>query len=183
MATVASSLSAEEFWMLPDDGLRCELVRGRIVTMNMPGFRHGEICVNVTVILSAHIKSCKCGRLVSNDTGVQTERDPDTVRGADLAYYSYGRLPQGTSPDRYPSVAPEIVFEVRSPWDRWSEIQIKVGEYLNADVLAVCVLDPETDTVTVYRANEPPRVLRGDDELLFPGILDDFRMPVLRFFE
>lgn len=183
MATVATLLTAEEFWMLPDDGQISELVRGRIVTMNMPGFRHGEICVNVSVILSGHIKPRQTGRLVSNDSGVQTEHDPDTVRGADVAYYSFARLPKGSSPDRYPTVSPEIVFEVRSPWDRWPEIQSKVGEYLKADVLAVCVLDPETDTLTAYRADVPPQVLRGDDQLVFPDILPEFRVAVREFFE
>ena len=55
------------------------------------------------------------GHVVSNDSGVVTERDPDTVRGADVAFYSYGRVPPGPFPRGYLAVAPELVFEVRSP--------------------------------------------------------------------
>ena len=29
------------------------------------------------------------GHVLSNDSGVITERDPDTVRGADISFYSY----------------------------------------------------------------------------------------------
>src|SRR5688572_18497496 len=130
MATVETLLTAEEFWMLPDDGRPSELVRGRIVYMNMPGFRHGEICVNIVGLLREHIRPRRLGRAVCNDSGVQTEHEPDTVRGADVAYYSFARLPASSSPASYPEVSPEIVFEVRSPSDRWSEIQTKVGEYL-----------------------------------------------------
>jgi len=183
MATVETLLTVEEFWMLPDEGQPLELVRGRVVAMNQPGFRHGEICGNILGIVREHVRSRKIGRAVCNDSGVQTELDPDTVRGADVAYYSFARLPAGTSPDRYPDVSPEIVFEVRSPWDRWSEIQVKVGEYLRAKVLVVCVVDPETESVIVYRGDQGPQTLEGNEELTFPGVLDEFRVPVSLIFE
>lgn len=183
MATVETLLTAKEFWMLPDDGRTTELVRGRIVTMNMPGFRHGEICGNIVGILREHVRPRKLGRTVCNDSGVQTEHDPDTVRGADVSYYSFARLPAGDSPNSYPDVSPEIAFEVKSPSDRWSEIELRVGEYLRANVLVVCVVDPVNESLTVYRADQPSQTLRGQEELTFPGILDDFRAHVSAFFE
>ena len=42
-------------------------------------------------------KRADLGRVVTNDSGIVTQRDPDTVRGADVAYYSYARLPKGGS--------------------------------------------------------------------------------------
>lgn len=183
MATVDTLLTAREFWMLPDDGQLTELVRGRIVTLNMPGFRHGEICGNIVGILREHVRPRKIGRAVCNDSGVQTEHDPDTVRGADAAYYSFSRLPIGNSPESYPDVSPEIAFEVKSPSDRWSEIQLKIGEYLGANVLTVCVFDPENETITVYRSDQPPQTLGGQQEVTFPGILDEFHVPASEFFE
>jgi Uma2 family endonuclease len=44
MATAEALLTAEEFERMPDPGYPTELVRGRIVAMNPPGFRHGEVC-------------------------------------------------------------------------------------------------------------------------------------------
>lgn len=183
MATVDTLITAEGFFLLPDDGRPSELVRGRIVYMNMPGFRHGRVCVRVVWIVSNHVIPREIGRVVSNDSGVQTEHDPDTVRGADVAYYSFSRLPPDQDPSGYPEVSPEIVFEVLSPSDRWSEIQGKVGEYLSAKVVTVCVLDPELETIIVYHADRPPQTLHGDDELTFPGVLDEFRVRVRTFFE
>jgi hypothetical protein len=43
--------------------------------------------------------------VLSNDTGVVTERGPDTVRGADISFYSYARVPKGPLPDRYLGLA------------------------------------------------------------------------------
>src|SRR5262249_28420667 len=121
--------------------------------------------------------------VVGNDSGVITERDPDTVRGADVAFYSYQRVPPGPLPRRYLAVVPELVFEVRSPSDRWSHILEKVVEYLQAGVTLVCVLDEVTETARVYRADQPEQVFTADQDLTLPEVLPDFRLPVRRFFE
>ncbi|MFO0930193.1 MAG: Uma2 family endonuclease [Gemmataceae bacterium] len=75
------------------------------------------------------------------------------------------------------------MFEVRSPTDRWAAINAKVGEYMDAGVLVVCVLDPETATLTVHQADELTRVLEVDDEFALPTLLGDFRTPVRSFLE
>ncbi len=183
MATVEKLLTAEEFEQLPDDGQVTELVRGRIVPSNMPLPCHGEICGRVVWLLQSHATERDLGRVVCNDSGVITERDPDTVRGADVAFYSYTRVPKGPLPLHYLPVAPDVTFEVRSPGDRWSEILIKVGEYLRAGVIAVCVLDPATLRAHVYREDTPAEVFDADDALLLPPPLDGFRVQIRRFFE
>ncbi|MBI1915190.1 MAG: Uma2 family endonuclease [Planctomycetes bacterium] len=177
-------LTAEEYRLLPDDGRPTELIRGRVVEMNMPAPRHGYFCANITEVVSGFVRQHDLGRVMSNDSGVVTHRGPDTVRGADVCYYSYLRLPKGPLPEGYLPVTPELIFEVRSPTDRWSQVIAKVGEYLNAAVLVVCVLDPQTETLTVYHADEIQRVLTADDELSLPDLLGpDSRVPVRRFFE
>jgi Uma2 family endonuclease len=184
MATATETLlTAEEYGRLPDNRQRTELVRGRIVTLNMPYPRHGEFCATIAYLVRRHLDDRDIGRVVCNDSGTITERNPDTVRGMNVAYYSYGRVPKGPLPRRYLDVSPELVFEVRSPSDRWSEIHAKVGEYLGAGVLAVCVVDEQTETATVFRTDQPPQVLRADEEFLLPDILGDFRVTVRRFFE
>lgn len=167
-------MTAEEFAVLPADGRRKELVRGRVVLMNMPFPRHGVICARIAHLLLGFVEAHGLGRVLSNDAGVITQRHPDTVRGADVAYYSYARLPKGALPDHYPSLAPEIVFEVVSPTDRPGDVIRKVGEYLEAGVNFVCIVDPEEETVTVYAQDQAVRMLRGKDELTFPAFLAGF---------
>jgi Uma2 family endonuclease len=183
MATVEALLTAEEYGRLPDDGRRTELVRGRIVAMNMPYPRHGQICVQTVYLLKRYLDEDDRGQVVCNDSGVITERDPDTVRGADVAFYSYARAPKGPLPKGYLPVAPDAVFEVHSPDDRWNKIHKKVGEYLNAGVTVVCVLDPDPQTIHGFHADRPAQVLQKDDEFALPEILGNFRVPVRRFFE
>ena len=108
---------------------------------------------------------------------------PDTVRGADVCYNSYTRLPKGPLPEGYLPVAPELVVEVRSPTDRWLQVIAKVGEYLNAGVTVVCVLDPDPETAHLFYSDQPTRVLTADEDWAVPERFGDFRVPVRRFFE
>lgn len=184
MSTVVEPLlSAEEFARLPDRGVPMELIRGRIVHMNVPAPRHGQICSKIGRFVGNRADQHQLGHVVSNDSGVVTERGPDTVRGPDIAFYSYSRFPPGPLPEGYLAAVPELVFEVRSPTDRWSRILAKVSEFLDVGVTAVCVLDQMSETLQVYRIDELPRTLHNSDELHLPDILGDFRVAVQRFFE
>lgn len=176
-------LTAEEYAALPDDGRMTELVHGRILEMPPASFRHGVLCNRVGRLLGNFVEDRKLGWVINNDAGVITERGPDTVRGPDVAYFSFAKVPKDQSLEGYPSVPPELVFEVRSPSDRWAAITAKVGEYLTAGVLVVCVLDPETESMMVYPANAIARRLTADDELTLQEALPDFRVPVRQFFD
>jgi len=183
MATVEATLiTAEEFLALPDNGQPCELVKGRVVYMNPPGVRHGGVCVNTCYLVRSFLDIHDLGRLASNDSGVITERDPDTVRGADVAFYSYNRLPKDRPlPAGYADVSPEIVFEVLSPSESWKRALRKVAEYLEAGVLVVCVVSPEDRSVTLFYPDRDSVKLTGEQELTFPDILPGFSEPISRF--
>src|SRR4051794_9430061 len=167
MATVQAEalLTAEEYAKRPDPGYPEELVRGRIVPMPQPNRRHGQICNKAGRIFGNFAEEHDLGHVLSNDAGVITERDPDTVRGPDIAYYSYNRLPKGPLPASYGPEVPELVVEVRSPSDRWAKVLAKVGEYLTSGVLAVVVLDDESRTALLSLADQMPRRLGPDDDL------------------
>ena len=186
MATTESQslLTAEQYGMLPDSGRPTELVRGKVVEMNMPYPYHGFVCGCAYYILKSFAMQHDLGWVMSNDSGVITERNPDSVRGADVCFYSYARVPKGQLPQRrYLDVMPEIVVEVRSPSDRWSKLTGKASEYLDAGVGVVCMLDPETRTIYVQRLDQPPLKLEPDDELTLPEMHEAFRVPVRQFFE
>jgi Uma2 family endonuclease len=184
MATTESLLTAEEYFLQPGDGRPTELVRGQIVMMNMPGFDHGAICSNIDHLLRTHLDKHDLGRVVVNDSGVVTERDPDSVRGADVAYFSYERLPKTVRrPRGYPRAIPELVFEVRSPTDRHGELLEKIAEYLKVGVLVVCAVEPEDESVTVYYPDRAPVTLATDQELTGLEFLPGLSMPVRRIFE
>ena len=171
MATAPQPLmTAEEFGRRPDPGHPEELVRGRVVRVPPPRARHGQVCARAVRLLGAFVDAGDLGHVLSNDTGVLTERDPDTLRGADVSFYSYARVPRGPLPEAYIDAPPDLVVEVLSPDDRWPRALAKVAEYLNAGVAVVLVLDPARRSVHVYQAEEPVRVFGPEDEV--PLVLD-----------
>jgi Uma2 family endonuclease len=183
--TTPALLTAEEFARRPDPGYPEELVRGRPVPMPMPmpKPRHGEICNRAGRILGNWADDHDLGRVLSNDTGVITERGPDTVRGADLSFYSYTSVPKGPLPDRYLDTPPELIVEVLSPSDRWPKVLAKVAEYLEAGTIVVLVLDDQRRLAHLYRADGRTQVLGAEEELTIPDLLGEFRVRVGRFFE
>ena len=183
MSTAASLLTAEEYAELPDCGSPTDLIQGQVLVMPPPFPRHGEICAQIVYLLRRFLEDSALGRVISNDSGVITERDPDTVRGADVAYYSYDRVPKGPMGDKLLAVPPELVFEVLSPTDRWGDVHAKVSEYLAAGVIAVCVVDDASRSVQVFHPERPAQVLAAGEELSLPQILGEFHVRVGRFFE
>jgi Uma2 family endonuclease len=183
MATVDQLLTVEEYAQMPDDGRRTELVRGRIIELPPPNYLHGLTCVAVVIAMGHWLAQRKLGRIVSNDSGIVTKRNPDILRGADVAYYSYARIALGANPGQYPDVPPEIVIEVRSPSDRWKDIHEKVAEYLAVGVSIVCVIDPELRKAWLYFPDQPDRIVEPDEDLTFPECLADFSVPMSSLFE
>jgi Uma2 family endonuclease len=177
-------LTVEEYAQLPDNGLPTELVRGRVITLNVPIPWHGFVCGKVDRIMGGFVEEQDLGYSMINDAGIITKRDPDTMRGADFAFYSYQRVPKGTLAKKgYLTVAPDLAVEVKSPDDRWKDVLTEVLEYLNAGVSVVCVLDPARSTVTVYQPDDPERKYEADDTLTLPSVLPGFSVVVRRFFE
>jgi Uma2 family endonuclease len=181
--TTSALLTAEEFAERPDPGYPEELVRGRIVPMSMPKPRHGQICSRVDRILGNHVEDRDLGQVLSNDTGVITQRGPDTVRGADVSYYSFARVPKGPLPNRYLDTPPDLIVEVLSPDDRWPKVLAKVAEYLEAGTTVVIVLDDQRRQAHVYRADGATQILGADDALSVAELFGEFAVRVGRFFE
>ena len=182
MSIATSLLTAAEFAQMPDPGHPQELVRGVVVDMPPPRFRHGKVCARIATLLTIYVDQHHLGHVLGNDSGVITERQPDTVRGPDVSFVGYAKLPPEADPD-YLAIAPDAVFEVRSPTDRSSELLVKISEYLELGVPAIYVLDPDTSRVHCYYQERADEILNATDEFVGIGPLAGFRVPVAKFFE
>jgi Uma2 family endonuclease len=175
MATVTKRLiTAEEFAEMPNppDGSQQELVRGEIITMPPPQARHGVCCSRIDRKIGGFIDEHRLGTISCNDAGFIVERDPDTVRGPDVAFWSKERLPE--VPEGYFTIPPDLIVEVVSPSDHFSRIQGKVRHYLARGVRLVWVIDPEDRSATVYRADNGASLLTETDTLSGENVLPGF---------
>jgi Uma2 family endonuclease len=179
--TTGKLITAEEFFRMPEppDGSRQELVRGVIISLPREGGRHGACCSRVGRRLGNFVEDNRLGTVTSR-VGFLSERDPDTVRGPDLAFWSRERLPE--VPDGYIEVAPDLVVEVVSPSDHYSRVQTKVKHYLSHGVRMVWVVDPEERSVTVYRSRQQALILEEADTLGGEDVVPGFACRVGELF-
>lgn len=165
MSTTIQPMTGEDLLRRPDDGFRYELVRGELRKTSPAGHKHGRIAGNITASLGPHVVVNKLGRVYVADTGFLISCDPDTVRAPDVAFVSQSRLEEAGDVDGYWPGAPDLVVEVISPSDIYTEVDEKVSEWLAAGARMVVVVNPRKPSVTVYRSLTDIAVLTQDDTL------------------
>ena len=175
-------LTVEEFFQLHGSESNVDLVRGVVVRYPMPGAEHGTVCSIANFELRAFAQTKKLGRVMGNDTLIRLAAD--TTRGADVCFLSFAKFPADQKLTKgILEVAPELVIEVRSPSDLWTDALGKMLDYIRAGVTAVVILDPNTESASVFRSGTRQETFEKDETLTLPDVLPGFAVPVARFFE
>ena len=172
-------MTLEEF--LEHDVEGYEYVKGELVPMAPPSREHGEISVNVIHYLYSHVYQQKLGRLYTAETTFQVG---ERIMKPDVAFVSTTQL-TGNKTDKtkgFP-IPPDLAVEVVSPSDVQSRIAEKALAYLNAGTRLVWVLEPVSQTVTVYRSERDIETLTRDDILTGGDVVPEFSCPVAHLFE
>jgi Uma2 family endonuclease len=170
-------MTAEDLLYTNVPNKRTELVRGRLVVHEPPGGRHGYVAANLAFRLNQHIDLTGAGAVFVGEVGFTLRRDPDTVRGPDVAFVRKDRLPQPI-PNSYLEIAPDLVVEVLSPGDRPGEVLAKVGDWLEAGARLVWVIDPERGIARVYRQDGSEAIVTADGALAGEDVLPGFSYPL-----
>lgn len=176
-------LTADDLLHLYSKGVRGELIRGVLYKTVSVGQEHGEIVMKLGHRLMSFIEPGKLGRLVASNSGVLLERDPDTVREPDLAYFSAERMPPGRRVTGYSEVAPDLVVEIVSPSDSDREINDKARMWLSYGVRLVWVVHPDTRTVDLHREGHSVAILTEADTLDGLEVLPGFTCAIREIFD
>lgn len=176
-------MTTEDLYALPDDGMKYELQAGLLLSEPLPGSRHGRVAMHVGALLDVHVRRERLGVVFCNDTGFILSRAPDTVRGPDVSFVSRERFEGSTDPVGAFPGAPDLAIEVLSPSNTPAAMHAKVADYLAAGTRCVWVIDPDAETVAVYRSLLSPRILTEDDVLQGEEVVPGFRANVSELFE
>ena len=175
--------------MNPDDLLRLpggehfELVNGAPVEKKPIGAKSSETTIALAVFLGAFVRQNQLGHVYDGQTGFHCfADDPDRVRKPDLSFVAAGRLPGEKSPDGCIRLAPDLAVEVVSPNDLYSEVDLKVNEYLAAGVPLIWIINPDTKTVHIRRADGSSAVLTEADLLSGESVVPGFACRVGELF-
>ena len=173
MATTMRPVATEEDLLrAPRDGRKHELVDGQI-RVSPAGFRHGRVCVRLVMLLGRFVEDRQLGYVVDSSTGFRLPGG--NVRLPDVAFVAKGRFADERIPESFSDVPPDLAVEVLSPEDRSRDVLDKVGEYLQASVRMVWVLDPGRRTAAAYRSLTDVQHLGPEDLLDGADVLPGFR--------
>lgn len=174
MATTTTRRPATEQDLLavPKDGYKYELVDGEI-RVSPAGDRHSVIALKVAALLLAHARERSLGHVFGADAGFRLPSG--NIRSPDASFVATGRFPDDVVPDDFAAIVPDLVVEVISPGDRPRSVLDKVGEYLEAGVHLVWVVDPRQERAVVYRSLSEVQELGPSDELDGGDVLPGFR--------
>jgi Uma2 family endonuclease len=183
MTTTQLTMTADDLWRRPDDGLRHELVRGELTVMTPAGVEHGILAGRITILLGAHVKAKRLGEVLTAEAGFLITRNPDTVRAPDVAFVAKEHFPAAGLPKGFAPFPPDIAVEVLSPGDAQVDVEEKTEQWLQAGAAMVWIVNPRARTVTVHRKGRDPRVLRENDVLNGEEVCPGFSVRVGEFFE
>lgn len=181
MTTETKLISAEELLLMPEDGYRYELIRGVLIRKMPTGEPHGIVVVLTAHHITQYALSSGNGQTRAGETGYILDRDPDTVRAPDVAWYSPENVPPpGTQ--GFPEVVPDLVVEVKSPSNSTREMAAKAAMWLSYGAKMALVMDPQTETVIMHKPDSAPITLTVTDVLDGGDVLPGFSCPVRSFF-
>ncbi len=166
-------MTADELLVLEIPGKTSELIRGRLVVHEPPGSYHGQVAGQLTVLVGSYVRAQRLGRVFGQDTGFRIASDPDTVRAPDFAFLRIDRCAE-VRPRGYGAFAPDLVAEIVSPDDSRAELLAKVGQWLDAGVRLVWVIDPERVQAQVYRGDGSVAIVDADGLLEGEDVLPGF---------
>lgn len=173
MSPIVKKLSLQEFLDSPESGDRNEFVDGEIIPKVSPKYKHANVQGRFYRFIDDWCTQQQCGRVLPEWAVVLRRRGQDWVPVPNLTYVSYERLPSKWEEDAPCPVIPELVIEIISPGQTFSEMTQKAIDYLLAGVNRVWVVDNQAQSITVFGANELPQIFWINDtisDVLLPGL-------------
>jgi Uma2 family endonuclease len=168
-----------------------ELVGGEVIPLSSNVAGHQWVAQTAYDLLKAFTSAHNLG-FVAFETPFALSDRPDWVTGSrtpDLMFFRAERWSAyiATTPDwrnKPYLLVPDLVIEVVSPNDRYSEIQDKVDGYLADGVQIAWVFDPQRRKVVIHVADSDQQTtLRENDTLTGGDVLPGFSVPIKSLFE
>jgi Uma2 family endonuclease len=180
--SIAQLTTADDLLHMPEDGFRYELINGELHKMAPAGEEHGSTAMSVGGSLHAYVRAHNLGRAYAAETGFKLATDPDTVRAPDAAFITRERIEATGIVKGYREGAPDLVVEVISPNDLYTEVEEKVADWLNAGTRMVIVVNPRRRNVKVHRSENEVQVLGENDVLDGGDVVPGWTLPVQDIF-
>ncbi|MEG5065842.1 Uma2 family endonuclease [Microcoleus sp. B3-A4] len=153
---------------------KIELEDGRLLVMGPSDIVSSEISSILIRLLGNWVYPRRLGRVFDSAGGFIM---PDTnVKAPDVSFVRAARLRQ--SPRYFGELVPDLVVEIKSLSDRIKLIETKVLKFIELGAIVGIMIDPDEETVTIYRSTGEPTILGNGDILTVAELFPGWELPV-----
>jgi Uma2 family endonuclease len=151
-----------------------ELTNGRISIVGPSDIVSSEISSRLIAFLFAWVNPRRLGRVFDSAGGFIL---PDSnLTAPDVSFVRAARLRQ--SPRYFGELVPDLVVEIKSQSDRIKPLVTKIINFVKLGAVIGIVIDPDEETLTVYRHQGEPTVLNNGDILTLPELFPGWELAV-----
>ncbi len=153
---------------------KIELEDGMISVMGPSDIVSSEIGSILIRLLGNWVYPRRLGRVFDSAGGFIM---PNTnVKAPDVSFVRAARLRQ--SPRYFAELVPDLVVEIKSQSDRIKAIETKVLKFIELGAVVGILIDPDEETVTIYRSTGEPIILANGDILTVAELFPGWELPV-----
>jgi Uma2 family endonuclease len=179
--TPSKTLTLAEFLQLPETKPASEYTNGQVIQKPMPQGKHSAIQGELVPAINGVVKSKRIARAFPELRSTFGGRS--TV--PDIAVFLWNRLPRdenGEIANTF-SAAPDWTIEILSPDQSQTKVIKNILHCLRHGTQMGWLIDPDEQTVFVYRPNQEPEVLDEPDEVIpVPLFASELKLTIIDLF-
>jgi Uma2 family endonuclease len=151
-----------------------ELTNGRISIVGPSDIVSSEVGILFSRLLANWVYPRRLGRVFDSAGGFIL---PDSnLTAPDVSFVRAARLLQ--SPRYFGELVPDLVVEIKSQIDRIKPIVTKILNFITLGAVIGILIDPDEETVTVYRHQGEPSIFNNGDILTLPELFPGWELAV-----
>jgi Uma2 family endonuclease len=147
-----------DYCRLPEDGWRYEVIRGVLYMTPAPWPRHRKATGNILAALHRHVQEGDLGEVYAAPIDVLLPGLTDPVQ-PDILFLARDRL--DIVKEKAIEGVPDLIVEVLSPTNWFTDQRIKFEVYATAGVKEYWIVDSDRKTVEVYGLKDGAYALAG----------------------
>jgi Uma2 family endonuclease len=183
-------LTLEEFVRLQDAEGPFEIIAGERIPKMPTIYDHSKVLNRLYRLILLFLEEKPFGEVFADTTFILADGyDKDWVKGSRIPDMLYIRKSRLEEYEKQPDIqgkplmlVPDLVIEIVSPNDSYTEIDDKVELYLKDGVGLVWVINPQNKTVSVHSPDNRSTRLTVKDTLNGSDVLPEFSIPVENIF-
>jgi Uma2 family endonuclease len=179
--TPSKPLTLEEFLKLPETKPASEYIDGQIIQKPMPQGKHSTIQTEIATAINAVMKPQRIAKAFSELRCTFGGRS--TV--PDVSVFTWDRIPRDQNGEiaNVFQLAPDWTIEILSPDQSQTKVTKNILHCLNYETQMGWLIDPDEQTVFVYRPQQQTEVFdEPEQELAVPSFASELRLTVGELF-